>query len=193
MDIETGPFDGGGLFLFVLFLGLQITLAWVDMRPELEMLLLYFFSFRAMFYFCVGILLRFNPIRVNGLMAWGLLAAGLALFVLERRLGFGIMPLRHFVSSVAVALTLAGSWCVLPTVALPRFIMGMSFPIYLIHRIFIILLELGFDGLGIGLRGGFITYALVALGAVAFSLCVGNVLIDGLPCIAALAFGGRGK
>lgn len=181
----------GGVFLGLLFAGLQFTLWRVDEDPSLEMFLLYFVSFRAMVYFCAGIWLRLYPIAVRSSVAWALLIFGIFLMVFERRLGCGVLPLRNFVSSVAIALTLSGAWGVVPPMPLPKILVGMAFPIYLIHRIFIMSAVLVLDHYASVDYRGLGGYALISVGAIVFSVGAGRLIMRRLPRVAHLAFGGR--
>ena len=93
-------------------------------------------SVEGLFYFAVGMYLRRNKIDLNERSYWlsGIVSASLlvAYLVLIR---FDFIIVGQYCRWAALPFLLIFFWRIVPSVALPRFLVGVAFPIYLVHRV----------------------------------------------------------
>lgn len=134
----------------------------------------------ALFFFSFGLWLRGRAVVETRIRAWPFLSVAVALLVLRQLVG-GVPY------ALVVPFALVGVWRAVPETPWPRALTTLSFPVYLIHYFFVILLVRGFpDAFSSGMR-----FAVAAFGIVVASALVGSLLRRFPPPFAAILFGER--
>ncbi len=155
-----------------------------------------FISIRGLVYFFLGILLRSQQelLRVNRNIATGSFAFGVVLLIVDNGILLrGSAMLSGIFEAILVPFLLVGVFGLMSESHFPRWIIGSSFPIFLMHNIFLSLSSLGFKVLGMY---GNAQYDLVmmfsrALIAIVCSIVVSAFMHRYLPRASAVLFGGR--
>jgi len=157
---------------------------WVSVRWRLVWI--FGFSLEGLFYFCVGIFLAFNPLRLGERksLALGLvgLAVGLVGMVLEMK---GVYAYGYpILASIPLLMLLL--WRLMPSAKWPAALVGSSFAVYVVHPI--VIRALNASGCLPSTSWRFVVELAIAA-PVAFLIAIG--LHKVLPRVAAFAFGGR--
>lgn len=159
-------------------------------------------SFFGAFFFSCGIYIRrlsyslsCNPVDNKLLNFWksrvfaiASLVLGLVLLILKCVLSFGAYPMQTFVGKMFIPFMMYGIWYFIPAVQIPSWLTRCSFPLYLLHVIFIVLC-------GVLVRP--FSFTVVQKALIALSIGVlGSILTAVLlrrftPKFASVAFGGR--
>jgi len=157
---------------------------WVSVRWRLVWI--FGFSLEGLFYFCVGIFLALNPIRLGGraLLALGLagLGVGLGGMVLEMA---GVYAYGYPIL-VSIPLLMMLLWRLTPSAQWPAALVGSSFAVYVVHPI--VIRALNAANLLSATPWRFVLELLVAA-PVAFFVTL--ALHRLLPRTASVVFGGR--
>ena len=93
------------------------------------------------FAFVCGMWFCGHPIKLSPRQGWFSLVAGMVIFVILSLFVSWQVKLHCSLSGllpkVAIVLFIAGAWTLCPAVELPELIRGQSFPIYLLHAVFV--------------------------------------------------------
>jgi len=155
------------------------------LSPRWQVFWVFGLSAEGVAWFTVGVFLRRHPLgltRRNGLVAGmlGVLIAVLGLWARARGSLTG-----GYLMEVAIPFTLAGLWTLTPSFRFPTFLCAASFPVYVLHAIFIKVLSV------VPFPHGPFAWVLEWGAVVSISLSVTFLLRRFLPRTAFYSFGGR--
>ncbi len=140
------------------------------------------------FYFAVGMWLRRNPIPddIGRRLAFFALPFGIVVQLIEVYLLYRGISYPIYWRGIMIPLVLGGVWYLMPSNALPDYLKGMSFPIYVLHYFFIsAVFFLNHD------PNSVLFYLARGLAGIIGSVVVALLMRKYMPRFAALAFGGR--
>lgn len=145
-----------------------------------------------LFFFVLGGFLRRWPLGVK-IPAWGawLMLVGCAVWFGLKRIPAGWDEVGDWVAMLGAFTAL---WYLIPGRAWPKWLTGLSFPIYLMHLFFIYRLgriKTSFPGLTSFLFSGPIGYLVLGLSIGAACIVAGLALRRWMPRVAGVLFGGR--
>lgn len=167
-------------------------------RCDLHTFFRHAFVFNGFFYFFLGMMIsRFEQIRkirlslpqslVIGMIGFGLYLLNYHLYRVNAAL-----LLMSVISAVSTLLVLASVWFSAGAVALPEWLKGLSFPLYLIHYIVIDLTVNVLDALHIGYSSGALGwYFITATVVIIVSVSCGKLLRRFFPLMTRYLLGGR--
>ncbi len=155
-----------------------------------------FVSIRGLLYFFVGMIMRANlsRIEIGGMGGIISLVIGVVLLVIDDRILLsGTVRWMGIFESLLVPFLLVGVFGLMPKRRFAEWITGSSFPIFLMHNIFLSTVSLMFSALGMY---GKAQYDLImmfsrAVLAIAFSMVCSLLIHRYLPRVSAVIFGGR--
>lgn len=140
-------------------------------------------------YFSVGMWLRMKDFHYNSRKT-AIIAAifGLALLVVQIILAHKGISIKPGLSSFSIPCLIYATWYFMPSTSLPEFLKGVSFPIYLMHSLF-----LGYWGIfvkNVGISdtlGKLIAWPLAFTG----SIILAKVIHKSSKRLSGILFGGR--
>lgn len=149
----------------------------------------YWLSFRAVFYFSLGIFLRHaRPEQKKRYLAPGLSVALALLALASSASMLNAERIWRFASFISVPFILYFTWEIVPAVKLPKWLVGSQFPIYVTHAIVIWGTEIAFKKFALNEHASaMLIFILGAAIPVIFSAALRNLL----PRFASVIFGGR--
>ena len=155
-----------------------------------------FVSIRGLVYFFLGILLRSqqNLLRVSRNVAIGSFTVGIMLLVMDNGIRIcGSGAWTGIFEAVLVPFLIVGVFGIMSESHFPKWISGSSFPIFLMHNVFLSLSSLGFKVIGMY---GNARYDLIMMFSRAFIAIVCSVAVSAFmhryrPRVSSILFGGR--
>ena len=155
-----------------------------------------FFSIRGLLYFFIGILLRFQPplLRVDRSIAVVSLAFGIILLVIDNCImKGGNMAWMGIFEATLVPFILVGTFGIMTDLRFPEWVVGGSFPIFLMHNMFLSLSSLGFKVLGLYGNPQYDLFMMFsrALVAIVASIMISAFMHRYFPRVSDVIFGGR--
>lgn len=183
----------GIAFLFLLFFILRCV---VSLPEDWDYFTGYTFSLRGVFYFALGIYLRLYPVRWNrgplfyaSLSLLALVAYGVGIWLKLQGMDYA----GNILMWAMIPPLLAGVWGPVPSAPWPRMLISMSFPLFLLHSMFvtIVLAFLRFFEVKDYVLSHAVFYPLMFFPVVGGAILFGTLLKKLFPAFSALIFGGR--
>lgn len=146
------------------------------------------FSVSGLMYFSIGMWLRLSDIHFDSRKAAiSALLIGLSLLVVKIVLAYEGISLKPSLLAFAIPSFIYATWHFMPTTALPKFLKGVSFPIYLIHWLLFCYWGVVVRNAELNDLGKLVAWPLFFVG----SIILAKVLSRIFPRFSAVLFGGR--
>lgn len=138
---------GGVCMLFVIYLIVCPSSALIKHHPNF-FLVRFFFSLEGLFYFTLGMYLRNNiglvmrrnlPIIIH--------LTGIVLLVAHLVASLADVSYRYYIVAIAIPCWMYSVWSMMPSVSLPRWLTDCSFPLFVMHQLFIALIAIVTHGM----------------------------------------------
>jgi len=161
----------------------------VDNRPFWNGFLCYGISLSGIFYFSVGVYLRlFNVSFVSRKVAVASLGYGIGVLVLKTLLHVRGVEMPRGIEMLVIPALMYGTWSVMPSARWPSWFTQSSFPVFLLHCIF-----LGYAGIvlkhcPVGAQSSAIISCIVAMVA---PIILTAVMNKAMPKVSTFLFAGR--
>lgn len=185
--------------VFAAFSSLFLAVSWCFTNGASEDFYFFFdrfVSIRGFVYFFLGIILRSQKalLRFDRNVAIGSFAIGIILLVVDNGILLrGSAVMSGMFEAILVPFLLVGIFGVMSGSHFPRWITGSSFPIFLMHNIFLSLSSLGFKVIGMygDVRYDLVMMFMRAFVAIVCSISVSAFMHRYLPRASSILFGGR--